>query len=345
VLNADAAEVVVESSSFHGNGLVSTASASTPASAGSVDHSSDEAVIAASNAGLFVFSGAFTLRTSRITAHDGADIAVCNPLGGCRVLLEEVAMSDASHSSLVHMCTGHSVVLRRSTFSGVKEGGLLRCSIAVKPVRSADAGDGEDGNDGEDIISQLAEEAEKVNARRRPTGSDRWRKDGRCGPFYPAPTAEPGECNPLDEEHHCCSASGWCGSSAEHCDCDSCADYRLPEGAVADSHELVDQMVHFDPKLHRGNSQRFAMAFAVELSEVGVRKVGLYSRSLIETHQLSSVQVSGSYFSDNSLGGGLINDRKEVEINGNIVNAKGTVDIINSRLYTEHTFGAHDQEL
>lgn len=345
VLNADAAEVVVESSSFHGNGLVSTTPASAPASAGSVDPSADEAVIAASgDPGLFVFSAAFTLRTSRITAHEGADIAVCNPLGGCRVLLEDVAMSDASQSSLVHMCTGHSVVLRRSTFSGVKDGGLLRCAIAVKPVRGAGEGD-EGGTDGDDMISQLAEEAEKVNARRRPTGSDRWRKDGRCGPFYPAPAAEPGECNPLDEEHHCCSASGWCGSSPEHCDCDSCADYRLPEGAVAHSHELVEQMVHYDPKLHRGNPQRFAMAFAIELSEVGVRKVGLDSRSLIETHQLSSVQVTGSYFSGNSLGGGLINDRKEVEINGNIVNAKSTADIINSRLYTEHTFGAHDQEL
>ena len=87
------------------------------------------------------------------------------------------------------------------------------------------------------------------------------------------------------------------------------------------------------------------MAFAVELTELGVSKVGLESRSLIETHQLSPVQVSGSYFSGNSLGGGLINDRKEVEINGNIVNAKGTTDIVNSRLYTEHTFGAHNQEL
>jgi hypothetical protein len=349
VLNGDAAETVVESSSFHGNGLA-LARAPDGEPAASTDTLAAPANGGDGASGLFLFSAAFTLRSSRITAHEGADIAVCNPLGGCRVVMEEIAMSDSKQSSLVHMCTGHSIAVRHSRFSGVEEGGLLRCAIAVKPSAAGGDDDGGEGGEGEeegdeDHIAKLAEEAEKVNARRRPTGSDRWRKDGRCGPFFPAPAAEPGECNPLDEAHFCCSASGWCGNTAEHCECDSCADYRLPEGAVADSHELVEEMVHYDPQLHRGNPRKFAMAFAIELTEVGVSKVGLESRSLIETHPLSSLRVSGSYFAGNSLGGGLINDRNEIEINGNIVKGKGTTDITNARLYTEHTFGAHNQEL
>ena len=334
VLNSDAAETIVESSSFHGNGLVLAAPA--PATKGDTTLLIDP--LADKTGGLFAFSGSFTLKSSRITAHEGGDIAVCNPLGGCRVMLEEIAMSDAKDSFLVHMCTGHSVSLSRSTFTDVTEGGLVRCPIAVRP------GDGQ----GEETISALAEEAEKVHARRRPTGADRWRADGRCGPFYPAPAAEPGECNPLDEAHFCCSASGWCGNTAEHCECDSCADYRLPEGAVADSHELVEDMVHYDPKIHRGSARKFAMAFAIDLDEVGVSKVTLSDRPLLEIHPLSPLRVTGSYFAGNVLGGGLVNDRNEIEVNGNSVKAwrEHTADITNARLYTEHTFGKHaDNEL
>jgi hypothetical protein len=191
VLNSDAAETIVESSSFHGNGLVLAPPKGSEGDASLVDPSGEI------TGGLFAFSGVFTLKSSRITAHEGGDIAVCNPLGGCRVTLEEIAMSGATDSYLVHMCTGHSVSVSRSSFTGMTEGGLVRCPIAVR------SGDGDE----EETISKLAEEAEKVQARRRPTGADRWRADGRCGPFYPAPAAEPGECNPLDEAHFCCSAS------------------------------------------------------------------------------------------------------------------------------------------
>ena len=326
VLNSDAAQTVVEDSSFHGNGRVLP-----PAIAGKAAKETKETHSLEHSGGLFAFSGAFTLRESRITAHTGGDIAVCNPLGACRVTIEGLALTSAESSYLVHMCTGHSVAVRHSTFSGSVEGGLVKCAIAVA------------SKGGEDAVAKLAADAEKVEARRKPTGSDRWRDDGRCGPFYPAPAAEPGECNPLDEEHFCCSASGWCGSTPEHCECDSCADYSLPEGAVDDSHLLVDESVEYDPEQHRGSPRRFAMAFGIELTEVGVHKVSLTSRAMLETHPLSAVRIEGSYFASNKLGAGLINDRKELEVNGNALPATSSEDITNSRLYNEFKYGAtHD---
>lgn len=36
---------------------------------------------------------------------------------------------------------------------------------------------------------------------------------------------KPAECNP-DGAFPCCSPSGWCGASTEHCTCEGCVDYR-----------------------------------------------------------------------------------------------------------------------
>jgi len=49
-----------------------------------------------------------------------------------------------------------------------------------------------------------------------------WLSSGRCGSEHLLPDGRPGQCDP----NACCSASGWCGNSPAHCDCDECVDYR-----------------------------------------------------------------------------------------------------------------------
>jgi len=53
--------------------------------------------------------------------------------------------------------------------------------------------------------------------------SVKWREDDRCGPDYPLPDGTPAQCNP--DGNPCCSDFGWCGNSAEYCDCKDCIDY------------------------------------------------------------------------------------------------------------------------
>merc|ERR1719290_548719 len=66
--------------------------------------------------------------------------------------------------------------------------------------------------------------------------STAWRPDGRCGANFPAPSGEPGQCDPeanANEKGPCCSSLGWCGNSAAHCDCPTCIDYSAawrPDG-------------------------------------------------------------------------------------------------------------------
>ncbi|XP_078666203.1 uncharacterized protein LOC144908469 isoform X3 [Branchiostoma floridae x Branchiostoma belcheri] len=60
-----------------------------------------------------------------------------------------------------------------------------------------------------------------------PEAIKRWRDDYRCGPDFPAPGADPGECDP-HSCFPCCSAAGHCGNiGVEHCDCPGCVDYRF----------------------------------------------------------------------------------------------------------------------
>ncbi|XP_070545389.1 uncharacterized protein [Ptychodera flava] len=57
------------------------------------------------------------------------------------------------------------------------------------------------------------------------TSKAKWRTDLRCGADYPDFSGEPGQCDP-NGEFPCCSSIGWCGNTADHCNCDDCADYR-----------------------------------------------------------------------------------------------------------------------
>jgi hypothetical protein len=62
------------------------------------------------------------LRSSRVTSFEGDAIASCNPLGACRFIAEDCAFSQITlrrtnndGGALLHMCTGHSMALRRTT--------------------------------------------------------------------------------------------------------------------------------------------------------------------------------------------------------------------------------------
>ena len=53
----------------------------------------------------------------------------------------------------------------------------------------------------------------------------------RCGPLWPAwnftsDLGPDGECDP-NSPSHCCSPSGFCGFSDEHCKCEGCIDFRI----------------------------------------------------------------------------------------------------------------------
>ncbi|XP_035687284.1 scavenger receptor class F member 1-like isoform X2 [Branchiostoma floridae] len=68
-------------------------------------------------------------------------------------------------------------------------------------------------------------------------GTAKFRADGRCGTEFPAPGANPGQCNPVSDRP-CCSKYGWCGATSAHCTCDDCMDYR-PGMALLSSHNVV----------------------------------------------------------------------------------------------------------
>jgi len=59
-----------------------------------------------------------------------------------------------------------------------------------------------------------------------PTCNQLWRFDLRCGAEFPAANGQPSECSASHPEgYSCCSNNGWCGNTAEHCDCEDCVDY------------------------------------------------------------------------------------------------------------------------
>merc|ERR1711983_171266 len=57
------------------------------------------------------------------------------------------------------------------------------------------------------------------------TSNGRYRSDGKCGAGNPLENGTPAECDP-NSEYFCCSEFGFCGGTAEHCNCDICVNYR-----------------------------------------------------------------------------------------------------------------------
>lgn len=81
----------------------------------------------------------------------------------------------------------------------------------------------------------------------KPAGK-RWRDDGRCGPAFrhqknpgtcPTPELFVAEKTPTSQaflsNSPCCSRTGWCGASAEHCECSLCVDFRKRQPAPKSS--------------------------------------------------------------------------------------------------------------
>ena len=58
-------------------------------------------------------------------------------------------------------------------------------------------------------------------------GTQKWRKDGKCGLAYRLPDGTPGQCNPNGDKPCCRVGIGDCGNTTEHCSCIVCANYKL----------------------------------------------------------------------------------------------------------------------
>ena len=54
----------------------------------------------------------------------------------------------------------------------------------------------------------------------------RWHDDGKCGDKAPKIDNQIAICNPDSKTAYCCSASGYCGSGEEFCDCKGCINYK-----------------------------------------------------------------------------------------------------------------------
>jgi len=68
-----------------------------------------------------------------------------------------------------------------------------------------------------------------------------FRHDHKCGPNGELPNGQTAGCDPKGV-FPCCSVSGWCGSTAAHCSCRGCIDYRKgsqPSGALGLSPEQL----------------------------------------------------------------------------------------------------------
>jgi len=57
------------------------------------------------------------------------------------------------------------------------------------------------------------------------SSSGLFRPDGKCGPLHPVEDGTAAECDP-NSEYFCCSEHGFCGSTQEHCFCDTCVNYK-----------------------------------------------------------------------------------------------------------------------
>ncbi|CAF0812441.1 unnamed protein product [Adineta steineri] len=53
-----------------------------------------------------------------------------------------------------------------------------------------------------------------------------WTDDGKCGKNAPQVNGQMAICNPDSKTAYCCSASGYCGSGDEFCNCNGCVNYK-----------------------------------------------------------------------------------------------------------------------
>ncbi|XP_078579508.1 uncharacterized protein LOC144863813 isoform X3 [Branchiostoma floridae x Branchiostoma japonicum] len=97
-----------------------------------------------------------------------------------------------------------------------------------------------------------------VDYRFHKQNGSRWRDDLRCGPDFPAPGAASGECDPVSFTP-CCSISGFCGRTEEHCKCEGCVDFRTGSGVTEESSttsvEPLECLTDYEGTSYRGTRQ------------------------------------------------------------------------------------------
>ena len=156
----------------------------------------------ASKVGLFSFGGKLDISDSQFEALSDITLATCRHIADCEVIMSRCVVTGSVSSAVVSMCSGHGVSLTDSRFEGAKGGSLLTCT-------------------------SVHEEHTQANAELL------LRDDNRCGPLFPLASGQAAQCHPNREP--CCSDSGWCGSSEQHCNCDGCVDYSpKDDGAWAE---------------------------------------------------------------------------------------------------------------
>jgi hypothetical protein len=156
----------------------------------------------ASKVGMFSFGGKLDIIDSQFEALSDITLATCRHIADCEVLMSRCVVTDSISSAIISMCSGNGVTLSDSRFEGAQGGSLLTCT-------------------------SVHEEQTQANVKLL------LRDDNRCGPLFPLPSGQAAQCHPNREP--CCSDSGWCGSSAQHCTCDGCVDFSpKDDGAWAE---------------------------------------------------------------------------------------------------------------
>jgi hypothetical protein len=174
----------------------------------------------ASKVGLFSFGGKLDISDSQFEALSDITLATCRHIAECEVLMSRCVVTDSVSSAVVSMCSGTGVTLTDSRFEGAKGGSLLTCSSVHEEHTESGA-------------ALLV------------------RDDNRCGTLFPLPSGQASQCHPGREP--CCSDSGWCGSSEQHCNCDGCVDYSpKDDGAWAEFGESrAEKVESLIPSPHR----------------------------------------------------------------------------------------------
>jgi mannosyl-oligosaccharide glucosidase len=82
-----------------------------------------------------------------------------------------------------------------------------------------------------------------------------WRGDGRCGNEALNPLDMPAECNPYSDAP-CCSEFGWCGNTANHCNCQKCR-----RALKLENRKEFEMLETYNP--HLGYVNLYPLAFGV----------------------------------------------------------------------------------
>ena len=138
---------------------------------------------------MFSFGGKLDISDSQFEALSDT-LATCRHIADCEVLMSRCAVTDSISSAIISMCSGHGVTLNDSRFEGAK--------VVTSPAR-------------------------QYTKSRQANVELLLRDDNRCGPLFPLPSGQAAQCHPNREP--CCSDSGWCGSSEQHCNCEGCVDF------------------------------------------------------------------------------------------------------------------------